>query len=80
MDAREMVPVKAPHVSIDQNHQRGATYTGKRTTGTMDKATRVRRLFSFAQIFFFELSYMSSWEAVRLPFRLTFESKTLDLE
>ena len=80
MASHEMMPVKAAHVSVDESLQRGVGYVGTRTNETTGKATRVRRVFSFAQIFFFALSYMSSWEAVRLPFHLTCESKMLDLE
>jgi len=80
MNSHEMVPVKGPHVTVDESPPRGATYAGKRTNETRNEATRVRRLFSFAQIFFFALSYMSSWEAVRLPFYLPCEGKTLGLE
>ena len=41
-------------------------YPGRRTDGTRNEATRVRRLFSFAQIFFFALTFMSSWETMAL--------------
>ena len=41
-------------------------YAGRRTDGTRNEATRVRRLFSFAQIFFFALTFMSSWETMAL--------------
>ncbi|KAK5208545.1 hypothetical protein LTS03_005380 [Exophiala xenobiotica] len=39
-------------------------YAGSRTEGTRNISTKVRRIISFAQIFFFTLSYMSSWEAI----------------
>jgi choline transport protein len=67
MESHELDKVKAPHVAIANGNGNGhhvPTYTGDRTNGTKNTATRVRRLFSFAQIFFFALSYMSSWEAV----------------
>ena len=41
-------------------------YPGRRTDGTRNEATRVRRLFSFVQIFFFALTFMSSWETMAL--------------
>ena len=41
-------------------------YPGRRTDGTRNEAIRVRRLFSFAQIFFFALTFMSSWETMLL--------------
>ncbi|KAK3716360.1 hypothetical protein LTR37_006510 [Vermiconidia calcicola] len=39
-------------------------YPGQRTEGTKNTQTRVRRLFSFTQIFFFALTFMSSWETM----------------
>lgn len=54
---------KGAHVTVDDRYQE-AGYDGDRTDGTVNKATRLRRLFGFAQIFFFALGYMSSWEAV----------------
>lgn len=68
MESHELDTVKAPHVAIE-NGPHTPIYTGVRTVGTKNTATRVRRLFSFAQIFFFALSYMSSWEAVSLHWR-----------
>ncbi|KIX04956.1 uncharacterized protein Z518_05828 [Rhinocladiella mackenziei CBS 650.93] len=64
--AHEMLPVKTAAVNVqEEKRSYGATaYTGQRTEGTRNTATRVRRIFSFAQIFFFALSYMSSWEAI----------------
>lgn len=58
-------PEKSAIVSVDPD-QLSNSYAGPRTDGTVNKATRLRRLFSFAQIFFLALGYMSSWEAVSL--------------
>jgi hypothetical protein len=63
MDAQTSGLSKEPYVSTE-GERHAPTYIGDRTEGTRNAATRVRRLFNFAQIFFFELSYMSSWEAV----------------
>lgn len=53
---------KYVHSSVVDDRQ-ATGYVGIRTDGTVQKTTRLRRLFSFAQIFFFALGYMSSWEA-----------------
>ena len=65
MADEKLFAVKTPRTTVG-NGQQAAIYTGDRTEGTKNVETRVRRLFSFAQIFFFALSYMSSWEAVHL--------------
>ncbi|KAL6248924.1 hypothetical protein RBB50_003987 [Rhinocladiella similis] len=65
MDSQEMQRLKTAHVNVDRpKNICELPYAGPRTEGTRDRSTRVRRIFSFAQIFFFSLSYMSSWEAV----------------
>ncbi|KAK6430490.1 hypothetical protein LTR95_013356 [Oleoguttula sp. CCFEE 5521] len=58
------------HASVDEYMVANA-YPGQRTEQTRDTRTRVRRVFSFAQIFFFALTYMSSWETMALNLQAT---------
>ncbi|KAF2740496.1 choline transport protein [Polyplosphaeria fusca] len=64
MDGHEKLPVKS--TEVQENEQGGYVniHDGPRTEGTQNVASRVRRLFSSAQIFFFALNFMSSWEAL----------------
>ncbi|OAL23813.1 hypothetical protein AYO22_06132 [Fonsecaea multimorphosa] len=65
MESYEVLSAKTPQVNVEDERKGHATqYRGQRTEGTRNTSTRVRRIFSFAQIFFFALSYMSSWEAI----------------
>ena len=67
MASYETYPSKADDAEVNIDDFSPVTaYPGRRTDGTRNEATRVRRLFSFAQIFFFALTFMSSWETMAL--------------
>ena len=69
MEAHEMQS-KESQISVEEksptNGAIANAYPGHRTDGTKDTQTRVRRLFNFTQIFFFALTFMSSWETMAL--------------
>ncbi|RMZ86274.1 hypothetical protein DV736_g6499, partial [Chaetothyriales sp. CBS 134916] len=64
MDKHEMEHIKASGVSVEEKDGFAYSYPGERTDGTRN--TRTRRLFNPAQIWFFALTFMSSWETMAL--------------
>ncbi|KAK5683672.1 hypothetical protein LTS10_005206 [Elasticomyces elasticus] len=73
MDQYEMDEgkIRPPYVSEVDGDGVVNAYPGQRTTGTRDERTRVKRVFSFAQIFFFALTFMSSWETMATNLQAT---------
>ncbi|KAF2718476.1 amino acid permease [Polychaeton citri CBS 116435] len=74
MDPYEMAETKYPNQGVFEEDEKGVianAYPGQRTEGTRDERTRVKRVFSFAQIFFFALTFMSSWETMALNLQST---------
>ncbi|KAK5746950.1 hypothetical protein LTR17_000581 [Elasticomyces elasticus] len=73
MDQYEMDESKIPPPYVSEVDGDGVVnaYPGQRTTGTRDERTRVKSVFSFAQIFFFALTFMSSWETMATNLQAT---------
>ncbi|KAK5104740.1 hypothetical protein LTS08_002632 [Lithohypha guttulata] len=58
------LPVKSVQLTVDEKNDHAVSSTAAGTNVPSDVATRVRKLFSSAQIFFFALTFMNSWEAM----------------
>ncbi|CAI7677715.1 unnamed protein product [Penicillium pancosmium] len=69
MESHEMTAYKGADASVDralpENHT-GSNGNGVSASNAPTDQTSVKRLFNFTQIFFFSLTYMSSWETQAL--------------